>query len=213
MIVTCVGCSWLHVWCWAKFGGRGGLSPWCFKVAPPSRSLRLRGSGGSYPVPAARGKRRGPQGEPGLDHGGARPRATPIGSDAAAGPDHPATGVQSPGQGTRSPATLPGATPSPAPTAAPARPVAGRAPNAFTLISGALPHLVLHCRVSLFFRDPFCSPIPVPPARVVGHGRRVIPVREGGLPSDCCGALVLGGALPGAGFPLSDLRQGPNEQS
>jgi len=45
--------------------------------------------------------------------------------------------MQSPGQGSRSPATLPGAPPPPSPVHTPARPVPGRAPNAFSVVSGA----------------------------------------------------------------------------
>jgi hypothetical protein len=51
-------------------------------------------------------------------------------------PVTPPASVQSPGQGSRPPVTIPGAAPSPAP--APARPVPGRAPNPFSFISGTV---------------------------------------------------------------------------
>ncbi|HEX7550916.1 MAG TPA: DUF2726 domain-containing protein [Candidatus Methylomirabilis sp.] len=53
-------------------------------------------------------------------------------------PVTPPAVVQYPEQGSRPPATFPGAAPSPAPASAPARPAPGHAPNSFSFISGAV---------------------------------------------------------------------------
>ena len=92
-------------------------------------AIRYQRHGGSVVVPKASLAAVTEVPDPALPPSVLTPRPAPV---------TPPAGVQSQGQGSRPPATFPGAAPSSAPAPAPARPVPGRAPNSFSFVSGAV---------------------------------------------------------------------------